>query len=103
MIAGVNAAGEQTVLTLSSHDGGAEHTITRELWFSPDAKFEVSSSETGDRGTRSHTLTTFSKTEPDPGLFQVPAGYTITNASNSHMGGHHRGGDNAPQGPSPTD
>ncbi len=105
-IAGVPATGEQTVIILPPHDNGATHTVTRQSWFSPDAKFEVSSSETSDRGTHATTLTSLNKAEPDPSLFQVPAGYTTSSIPDRQSRGHHLGGpggpeeDNAPPPPS---
>ncbi|WP_419804035.1 hypothetical protein [Terriglobus sp.] len=96
LVAGLPAKGEQTTLTFPARDGGSAHTITRQNWFSPDLKLEVSSSETSDRGTRSETLTSLNKAEPNPSLFQVPTGYTTTNTPDrSFAGGHHGRG----QGP----
>ena len=99
VFAGVPAKGEQTAVTLPARDGGVAYTITRQSWFSPDAKIEVSSSETSDRGTRSDTLTSFSKAEPNPGLFQVPAGYTTTTVPEGRFPGHHLGGPGRPGRP----
>lgn len=89
--AGVSATGTQSTMTLPARDSGSSHTITRQTWFSPDLKLEVSSSETGDHGTRSETLTSVDRAEPNPSLFQVPAGYNVVNPP-AHFSGGHRGG-----------
>ncbi len=81
-IAGVVANGETITRTMPAREpGGTTQTITREVWFSPDLKLEVSSTETGDHGTRSETATSISKVEPDASLFKVPEGYTLTQAA----------------------
>lgn len=90
MFAGLSATGEQTTMTFPAREGGTAHTKTRQSWFSPEEKLVVSSMESGDRGTHTDTLSSFSRAEPNPSLFQVPAGYTITNAP--ERGGWHRGG-----------
>ncbi len=94
--AGVVAKGEKVTRTLPARDTTeTAHTTTREVWFSPDLKLEVSSTETSDRGTRSETATSISKAEPDASLFKVPEGYTVTQAA-PHTGMRH--GPHLPQG-----
>ena len=102
VMAGLSARGEQTTLTLPAPDGGSVHTMTRQNWFSPDMKIEVSSSETSDRGTHSNTLTSLNKAEPNPALFQVPAGYTTTNVPDHGFSGDRRG-HRGPGGPGDRD
>lgn len=52
--------------------------ITRETWYSPDLKLVLQSSQTDPRfGETTYTLTNIQRSEPDPSLFQVPAGYTV--------------------------
>ena len=91
IFAGVSATGEQTTGTFPAREGGSPHTFTRQTWFSPDLKVEVSSSMTSDRGTRTDTLTSLDKAEPNPSLFQVPAGYTTADAPEHRFGEGHRG------------
>ncbi len=112
--AGVVASGTRTTMTMPVH-GGTElapgttaaqtpasavttaRTMTHETWFSPDLKLEVSSTETGERRTRSEVLTSLTKGEPDASLFKVPEGYTVKNAP-PHMPGERRHG-RGPGGP----
>ncbi|GAA3769011.1 hypothetical protein [Terriglobus aquaticus] len=92
VVAGVSATGTQSTITFPARDNGTAHTMTRQTWFSPDLKLDVGSSESGERGTRSETLTSVNRAEPNPSLFQVPAGYTVVNAPEHPFGGGHRGG-----------
>ena len=92
VFAGLSATGEQTTATFPARDGGSAHTMTRQSWFSSDLKLETGSSETSDRGTHSDTLASVNRAEPNPSLFQVPAGYTTTNVPEHQFAGHqHRG------------
>ena len=88
-IAGVVAKGEKVTRTIPAHDASeTAQTVTREVWFSPDLKLEVSSTEMGAHGTRTETATSISKAEPDALLFKVPEGYTVTQAA-PHNGMRH--------------
>ncbi len=89
-IAGVNAEGRKINETRPSRDGAATSTITREVWFSPEIKLEVSSTETSDRGTRTDTATSVSRGEPNASLFQVPQDYAVRQRE-AHEHGMHRG------------
>ncbi len=111
--AGVVASGKRTTFTVHVRGGDkassaapesasaaapAARAMTHEMWFSPDLKLEVSSTETSGRGTRSDVLTSLTKGEPDAALFKVPEGYTVKNAPPHMPGGMHRGG-HGPGGP----
>ena len=52
--------------------------ITRETWYSPELKLVLKSTQTDPRfGETTYTLTNIQRNEPDPTLFQVPAGYKV--------------------------
>jgi hypothetical protein len=52
--------------------------ITRETWYSPDLKLVIESTQTDPRfGETTYTLTNIQRNDPDPSLFQVPAGYKV--------------------------
>ncbi len=76
-IAGINATGKRTTRTIPVDGATGPQTITRETWYSPDLKMDLSNTETDPlRGSRTMTVTSLTRSEPDPALFQVPAGYT---------------------------
>ncbi len=113
--AGVVASGKRTTMTMPmrgdrpapgtttaetpANSTATAKTMTHETWFSPDLKLEVSSTETGERGTRSDVLTSLTKGEPDASLFKVPEGYTVKNAPPHMPSGMHRDGPGGPGGP----
>ena len=120
-IAGVVAKGEKVTRTLPAQDTAetsqtttsqtttaqttTAQTMTREIWFSPDLKLEVSSTETGAHGTRTETAMSISKAEPDAALFKVPDGYTVSQSA-PHTGMRHgprapRGANGEPDAPPP--
>jgi hypothetical protein len=50
--------------------------ITRETWYSSDLKLVLQSAQDDPRfGETTYSLTNIQRNEPDPTLFQVPAGY----------------------------
>ena len=117
--AGVVASGRRTTFSMPARGGNGvaaedaatagaavdttakARTMTHETWFSPDLKLEVSSTETGERGTRSDVLTSLTKGEPDAALFKVPEGYTVKNAPPHMRGGLHHGPDGPDGGDAP--
>ena len=65
---------------------------TSETWYSADLQTVVAAKFTDPRsGRSSFALTNIQKTA-DPSLFQVPAGYTITDAPKGPRGQFERGG-----------
>jgi hypothetical protein len=49
-----------------------------EIWTSPDLKLVVLNTTDDPRtGLRTEELTDLNRSEPDPAVFQVPAGYAI--------------------------
>ncbi len=56
--------------------------VTVESWFSPELKIELQSvTDDPMLGVRTTKLMNIISTEPDPAMFQVPAGYTIKDNS----------------------
>lgn len=52
-------------------------TQTLEIWYSPDLKIDLLTEGKGPRGSQIHKLVNIQIADPDPLLFQVPAGYTV--------------------------
>ncbi len=90
----VNAQGTSTTRTIPAGTMGNEKPIvsTSETWYSADLQTVVAAKFTDPRsGQSSFALTNIQKTA-DPSLFQVPAGYTITDAPKGPRGQFERGG-----------
>jgi len=88
-INGVIATGTRVTHTIPAGTIGNALPIqsVHETWTSADLKVPVLVKVTDPRfGTRVTQLTQINRGEPDAGLFQVPAGYTV------HQGGPGRGG-----------
>ena len=80
---GVVAQGTRTTRTIETGAIGNDRPINMvsERWFSPDLETVVMTKQTDPReGETDFKLTNIQRGEPDPGLFQVPAGYQVTEA-----------------------
>jgi hypothetical protein len=80
MVEGVEAVGTRVTQVIPAGTIGNDKDLlsTRETWFSPDLKIIVSSIRNDPRfGEIRYTLTNVQLTEPNPSLFQPPAGYTV--------------------------
>jgi hypothetical protein len=70
-----------TVYPVGSFGNDRPVTVIREVWRSPELQIvllsQVSDPRNGDTVTR---LTNISRSQPDPSLFQLPAGYHVINA-----------------------
>ena len=78
---GVSAQGERETSTIEAGEIGNDRAIqvVSERWYSPDLQVEVMTRHSDPRsGEQITRLTNISRAEPDPSLFQVPAGYQIT-------------------------
>jgi hypothetical protein len=78
---GVTATGSRTTLTISAGQIGNDRPIqvVSETWYSSDLQMMVKSSNSDPRfGDTSFELTNIIRSEPDPGLFQIPADYTVS-------------------------
>jgi hypothetical protein len=77
---GVEAVGTRETRTLNPGAIGNERVIAivKEIWFAPQLGINVSVKRMDPRhGTQVINVTEISQGEPDPKLFQVPAGYTV--------------------------
>ena len=77
---GVNATGRRITRTIPAGAIGNSQAIqtVEERWVSEDLKVPVMIKITDPRsGTRTETLNVTSRAEPDPSLFQAPAGFTV--------------------------
>jgi hypothetical protein len=77
-IEGVSAEGKRVTRTIAAGQIGNERPIetTSEVWFSPDLQMTILSKRSDPRfGDTVYQLTDIKRGEPDPSLFEVPAGY----------------------------
>ena len=79
-IEGIPVTGTKTTTTIPAGAIGNDRDLvtTRETWYSADLKLVIQSTQTDPRfGETTYSLTNIQRSEPDPAIFQVPAGYTI--------------------------
>lgn len=79
-IEGLKATGKRTRITIPANTIGNDSPIeiTHETWYSPELKLLLRSTQSDPRfGETTYTLTKIVPDEPNPKLFQVPAGYTV--------------------------
>jgi hypothetical protein len=79
-IDGVTVEGKRTTTTIPTGQIGNDRpiVITHEEWYSPDLKLVVKSVDEDPRtGERTMELEGLTIGDPDPALFQVPAGYQV--------------------------
>jgi hypothetical protein len=82
-INGITAAGSRTTLTIATGEIGNDRPIhvVGETWYSGDLQMVVKSSNSDPRfGDTTFELAKIDRNEPDPGLFQIPADYTLSDA-----------------------
>jgi hypothetical protein len=94
LVNGVNAQGKSTTHTIPAGAIGNTKAIvsTNEIWYSPELQTVISSKMNDPRGGESvFALTNIQKTA-DASLFQVPAGYTVTDAPRGRGEFGHPGG-----------
>ena len=80
MIAGVQAEGTRTTLTIPAGQIGNQNPllIVTERWYSKNLEATVLAKHSDPRfGTSSYQLSNIQRTEPPASLFQIPSGYTI--------------------------
>jgi hypothetical protein len=80
-IENVYALGTRTTQTIPAGKIGNERDIqvVDEVWYSPDLQMNVMTKRSDPRsGETTMRLTNIDRSEPDPALFKIPAGYTIT-------------------------
>jgi hypothetical protein len=81
MVEGVNAEGMREVSTIAAGAIGNDRPIqiTTESWYSADLQMNVQTRHSDPRtGDESFRLTNISRAEPAAYLFQLPAGYQVT-------------------------
>lgn len=106
-IEGVSAEGRRITTTILAGQIGNDHPITSvsERWFSLKLQVVVLMTNNNPRmGQETYKLTKIALAEPDPALFEVPAGYTVIEGRPASFSGQHRQGvpPNAPRrGPEP--
>ena len=79
-IEGVQAEGTRVTFTIPAGKIGNERPIVtvNEQWYSPELQAVVMSKNSDPRtGETTYRLTNIVRSEPDPGLFQVPSDYTV--------------------------
>ena len=87
---GVQAQGTRSTMTIPQGQIGNNRDIhvVNERWYSKDLQMVVKTTNSDPRfGVTTYELTDIVQAPPDVTLFQVPAGYTVTEA-----GGRGRGG-----------
>jgi hypothetical protein len=80
MVEGVEAVGTRVTQVIPAGTIGNDKDLVsaRETWFSPELKIVVSSIRNDPRfGQIRYTLNNIQVSEPNPSLFQPPAGYTL--------------------------
>ena len=91
-VSGVSATGTRTTETIPAGAIGNQQPlqIVRETWVSADLKVPVLIKSSDPRfGNMTMQLTNIVQAEPDPTLFQIPSGYTVT-AKSAAGGGRWR-------------
>jgi hypothetical protein len=87
-INGVQATGTRVTRTIPAGQIGNAQPIqiVHETWVSADLKVPVMVRTTDPRtGTTTVQLTSITRAEPDPGLFQAPSDYTVTKGGRGAM------------------
>jgi hypothetical protein len=81
-IDGLSVVGTRETVTINPGVVGNSQPLvtTREFWYSPDLQVNLSVTRQDPReGTQVVNVHDVSRSEPDPAMFQVPAGYVIEN------------------------
>jgi hypothetical protein len=89
----VNAQGTEHTRTIPAGAMGNAKPIvsTSETWYSPELQTVISAKFSDPRGGESNYALTNIQKAADPSLFQVPAGYTVTDAKQGPRGQFGRG------------
>jgi len=80
VVDGLNVAGTRETITINPGVVGNSQPLvaTREFWYSPDLQVNLSVTRKDPRvGTEVIHVVDLSRAEPDPAMFQVPAGFVI--------------------------
>jgi hypothetical protein len=90
VMSGLTVQGKQITHTIPAGQVGNEKPLqsVTEIWYSEDLKTIVMSKTTDPRGGQTvYQLTNITRAEPDAALFQVPAGYKVTEGGGRGMRG----------------
>jgi hypothetical protein len=80
VIDGLNVVGTRETITINAGVvGNSQPLVTsKEFWYSPDLGVNLAVTRKDPReGTQAIRVVDLSRTEPDPTMFQVPAGYAV--------------------------
>jgi hypothetical protein len=80
VIDGLNVVGTRETISINAGVLGNNHPLvsTREFWYSPDLQVNLSVTRKDPReGTQTIHVMDLSRSEPDPAMFQVPAGFVV--------------------------
>jgi hypothetical protein len=81
VIEGLSTQGTRSAVTIPAGQIGNERDIlvVDEVWYSPDLHMSLITKHSDPRsGETVLRITNISRSEPDPSLFLIPAGYTVT-------------------------
>ena len=87
VIQGMSAQGKRVTRAIPAGEEGNEKEIdiVTETWYSPDLQMVVQSKTSDPRfGDTVYQVSGLNRVEPDPALFTVPAGYSITESRTMH-------------------
>lgn len=70
---------EKTLIQPGTIGNDQRITWSREFWYSADLKTNLAVTRIDSVGTQAITLTILSRTDPDPSVFAIPAGYKVQN------------------------
>lgn len=79
-VEGISVTGTKMTTTISAGAIGNDKdlVIVRETWYSAELKLVIQSTQSDPRfGETTYSLTNIQRSEPDPSMFLVPAGYTL--------------------------
>jgi hypothetical protein len=82
VVNGINVVGTRETVSIDAGVLGNNQPLvtTREFWYSPDLQVNLSVTRKDPReGTQVIHVVDLSRSDPDPAMFQVPAGYVIEN------------------------
>ena len=83
---GINVVGTRETITINAGVVGNSQALstTREFWYSPELQVNLAITRKDPReGTQVVRVHEVSRSEPDPNLFKVPAGYAIHDLRNN--------------------
>jgi TonB family protein len=86
VIDGIDVVGSRETITLNPGVVGNSQPLvsTREFWYSPDLQVNLALTRKDPReGTQLIRVGDLSRSEPDPALFKIPAGFVVENTASA--------------------